>query len=129
MVITYGSKPDAVLSSTPRLYSDDKDLVISSPDGGREQAVEGNILGAKRSVEECKSLAALAASLPPQNPTLALLDGTLILWGLEAYPDFVTDTLLINGMLKCLDALKKLNQRPPPRPCQLYQLPAQHGCP
>jgi hypothetical protein len=41
---------------------------------------------------------------------LALLDGTLILWGLEAFPDFVTDALLINGMLKCLDAMKKLNK-------------------
>jgi hypothetical protein len=110
VAITYGSQPDAVLSSDPRLYSDDKDLVITPPGGGREQPVEGTILGIKRSVEECKSLAALAASLPPQSNVLALLDGTLILWGLEAYPDFVTDALLINGMLKCLDALKKLNK-------------------
>jgi hypothetical protein len=109
VAITYGSKPDAALASAPQLYSDEKDLVITSP-GGREQAVEGNILGAKRSVEECKSLTALAASLPPQIATLALLDGTLILWGLEAYPDFVTDALLINGMLKCLDTMKKFNQ-------------------
>jgi hypothetical protein len=110
VAITYGSKPDATLSSTPCLYSEDKDLVITPSGGGREQPIEGTVLGIKRSVEECKSLAALAASLPPQSTTLALLDGTLILWGLEAYPDFVTDTLLINGMLKCLDALKKLNQ-------------------
>jgi hypothetical protein len=110
VVIMYGSKPDAILTNTPQLYSDDKDLVITTPGGGREQAVEGNILGAKRSVEECKSLVALAASQPPQSATLALLDGTLILWGLEAYPDFVTDALLIKGMLKCLDNLKKLNQ-------------------
>ncbi len=110
VVITYGSKPDATLSSTPHLYSDDKDLVITPPAGGREQPIEGTVLGIKRSVEECKALAALAASLPPQNPSLALLDGTLILWGLEAYPDFVTDTLLVNGMLKYLDAMKKLNK-------------------
>ena len=110
VVINYGNKPDAFLSSTPRLYSDDKDLVITPPGGGREQAVEGNILGIKRSVEECKSLVALAAALPQQSTTLALMDGTLILWGLEAYPDFVTDGLLINGMLKCLDNLKKINK-------------------
>jgi hypothetical protein len=109
VVITYGSKPDASLSSNPRLYSDDKDLVITPPGGGREQIVEGTILGIKRSVEECKTLTSLASSLPPQSMTLALLDGTLILWGLEAYPDFVTDALLINGMLKCLDTMKKLN--------------------
>ncbi len=110
VVLTYGSQPDAALTSTPHLYADDKDLVITHPTNGREQAIEGNVLGAKRSVEECKSLVTLAASLPPQNPTLALLDGTLILWGLEAYPDFVTDALLINGMLKCLDTMKKLNK-------------------
>jgi hypothetical protein len=110
VVIKYGSQPDALLTSTPQLYSDAKDLVITHPNGGREQAVEGNILGVKRSVEECKALTSLAASQPPQSVTLALLDGTLILWGLEAYPDFVTDTLLINGMLKCLDALKQLNK-------------------
>ena len=110
VVINYGSKPEALLSSDPRLYSEDKDLVITPPGGGREQPIEGTVLGIKRSVEECKSLVALAASLPPQSTALALMDGTLILWGLEAYPDFVTDTLLINGMLKCLDAIKKLNK-------------------
>ncbi|OGO07424.1 MAG: hypothetical protein A2Y92_03250 [Chloroflexi bacterium RBG_13_57_8] len=107
--LRYGSRPDAVLSSAPRLYSDDKELAISPPGGGREQPVEGNILGAKRSVEECRALAGLAADLPPETPALALLDGTLILWGLEAYPDFVTDVLLHDGLLKCLDTLKRLN--------------------
>ncbi|MBN1692655.1 MAG: DNA double-strand break repair nuclease NurA [Dehalococcoidales bacterium] len=106
VALTYGSKPEATLSSTPQLYSEDKDLAITPPGGGREQMVEGTVLGVKRSVEECKALVDLASSLPPQNPALALLDGTLILWGLEAYPDFVTDALLINGMLKCLDTLK-----------------------
>jgi hypothetical protein len=108
--IDYGSRPDARLASYPRLYSDDSDLVIAAPGGGREQVVEGNILGAKRSVEECRRLVDLAAGLPAGRDCLALLDGTLILWGLEAYPDFVADVLLHDGLLKCLDALKKLNE-------------------
>jgi hypothetical protein len=108
-VISYGSKPDAALSSSPRLYSDDKDLAITPPGGGREQPVEGTVLGIKRSVEECSRLAELAAGLPEKSTALALLDGTLILWGLEAYPDFVTDTLLTGGLLPCLVAMKKLN--------------------
>jgi hypothetical protein len=107
-VISYGSRPDAMLSSAPRLYSEEKDLAITPPGGGREQAVEGTILGAKRSVEECQALAGLSAGLPPGSTALALLDGTLILWGLEAYPDFVTDALLHDGLLKYLDAIKKL---------------------
>ena len=107
--ITYGSQPDASLSSFPRLYSDDKELVITPPGGGREQVVEGTILGIKRGIEECRHLADLAAGQPAGTDTLALLDGTLILWGLEAYPEFVTDVLLVNGLLKYLDAMRKLN--------------------
>jgi hypothetical protein len=109
-VISYGSRPDAHLASTPRLYSDDKDIAITPPGGGREQSVEGTILGVKRSVEECKALAGLAADLPSGSTALALLDGTLILWGLEAYPNFVTEVLLHDGLLKCLDTIKKLNK-------------------
>jgi len=109
VALTYGSKPDAQLASSPSLYSEDKDLVITHPGGGREQTVEGNILGAKRSVEECAKLAELAGELPPQSAALALLDGTLILWGLEPYPDFVTDVLLHDGILNHLDKIKSLN--------------------
>ena len=108
-VINYGGQPDAVLSSSPRLYSDDKDFVITPPGGGREQIVEGTVLGIKRGIEECRHLADLAAGQPADSNTLALLDGTLILWGLEAYPEFVTDVLLVNGLLKYLDAMRKLN--------------------
>jgi len=108
-VITYGSQPDAILTNSPNLFSDDKDLVISSPDGGREQVVEGAILGIKRSVEECRHLTELAAGLPTASNCLALLDGTLILWGLEAYPEFVTQALLTDGFFSCLDRMKQLN--------------------
>jgi hypothetical protein len=110
VALHYGNRPGAALASFPRLYAEDKDLAITPPGGGREQPVEGTVLGAKRSVEECECLAGLAAELPPASDALALLDGTLILWGLEAYPDFVTDVLLHGGLLKCLDAMKKLNK-------------------
>ncbi len=108
-VITYGSQPDAALSNSPHLYSDDKDLVISSPDGDRQQVIEGAVLGIKRSVEECRHLTDLALELPAGSDCLALLDGTLILWGLEAYPEFVTQTLLTDGFLSRLDRLQQLN--------------------
>jgi len=109
--LNYGVHPSAVLDSLPCLYSGDEDLIIA-PAGvkGREQPIEGVLLGIKRSVEECHRLAELASELPPGSPTLALLDGSLILWGLEAYPEFVTEALLTKGFLHYLDEMRRLNK-------------------
>ena len=109
-ILHYGAQPGAVLDSFPCLYSSEEDLVIT-PVGvrGREQPIEGVLLGVKRSVEECHRLAELAAELPPGSSTLALIDGSLILWGLEAYPEFVTEALLDKGFLSYLDDIRKLN--------------------
>ncbi|MFH1381809.1 MAG: DNA double-strand break repair nuclease NurA [Chloroflexota bacterium] len=109
VVLHYGAHPEAVLDSVPSLYAGDDDLVMTPPDGkGREQVVVGPLLGLKRGVDECRHLAELAAKLPPQRPALALLDGTLVLWGLEAYPEFITQSLLEQGFLTCLEQMRKL---------------------
>jgi len=110
VMLNYGAQPGASLDSFPCLYSSDEDLVIT-PAGvrGREQPIEGTLLGIKRSVEECRRLVELAAELPPDSSNLALLDGSLILWGLEAYPEFVAEALLDKGFLSYLDDMKKLN--------------------
>lgn len=109
-VIHYGAEPGATLDSFPSLYSGDEDLVITpSGVGAREQPIEGTLLGIKRAVEECRYLAGIAVELPAGSSSLALLDGSLILWGLEAYPEFVTEALLVNGFLRYLDDLRKLN--------------------
>jgi GNAT superfamily N-acetyltransferase len=111
VMLRYGASPDAVLDSHPHLYADDEELVITPPGvKGREQPIEGNLLGIKRSVDECRRLAELAAGLPPGSSSLALLDGTLILWGLEAYPEFVTEELLDRGFLGYLEEMRKLNK-------------------
>jgi hypothetical protein len=110
VTLHYGTSPSAALDSFPHLYTGDEDLVIV-PAGvkGREQPIEGTLLGIKRSVDECHQLAELAAELPQDSSTLALLDGSLILWGLEAYPEFVTEALLNKGFLSYLDAIRKPN--------------------
>ena len=109
-IVHYGAEPSAALDSFPRLYAEDEDLVIT-PSGakGRGQPVEGTLLGIKRAVEECRQLAELVAEQPPGSTSLALLDGSLILWGLEAYPEFVTEVLLDKGFLSCLEEVRKLN--------------------
>ncbi len=108
-VLHYGASPSAALDSFPNLYSGSDDLVIASG-RGREQPVEGALLGLKRSVEECRHLANLAAGLPAGSSSLALLDGSLILWSLEAYPEFVTEALLRKGFLSHLEDMRKLNK-------------------
>ena len=109
-ILNYGTSPGAILDSFPRLYSEDEDLIITPAEGrGREQPIEGALLGVKRSVEECHQLAELTAELPPGSTALALLDGSLILWGLEAYPDFVTEALLDKGFLRYLDDIRRLS--------------------
>ncbi len=110
VILSYGASPAAALDSFPCLYAEDKDLVIA-PSGakGHQQPIEGTLLGIKRSVDECHRLAEMAAGLPPDSLSLALLDGSLILWGLEAYPEFVTEALLEKGLLSYLDEMRKLN--------------------
>ena len=114
VTLDYGTNPGAVLDSFPHLYSDDEDLVIAPPGAnGRGQPVEGTLLGIKRGVEECRHLASLAAELPAGGPVLALLDGSLILWGLVSkdYPEFVTQALLDKGFLRYLDQMRRLKIR------------------
>lgn len=112
VILHYGARSSAALDSSPCLYFGDEDLVIA-PAGvkGREQPIEGVLLGIKRSIEECRQLAKLAADLPQDSLSLALLDGSLILWGLagQVYPEFVIEALLDKGFLTYLDDIRKLN--------------------
>jgi hypothetical protein len=111
VVLSYGSRPGATLASYPSLYSGDEELVIAPALArGREQPIEGTLLGIKRSVDECYHLARLALELPEESLNLALVDGSLILWGLEAYPEFVTEALLERGFLNYLAEVEKLNE-------------------
>ena len=114
VVLKYCACPSAALASTPHLYSDEEDLVIKPPAGtsGREQMIEGALLGIKRSVEECRCLSQEAATLPADSRALALVDGSLILWGLggKDCPEFVIEEMLDKGFLHCLQEMQQLNK-------------------
>jgi len=110
--IQYGDSPGASLNNEPRLYTGEDSMYIMEPSGNRTQSLEGHLLGALRAVEELQALAALAKESDPELPTLALVDGSLILWGLVggAYPDFVRRVLLDDMFLPALDELREMSK-------------------
>ena len=124
VALHYGSTPGSSLTSYPRLYFTREDLAIPPPGPrGREQVIEGTLLGLKRGVDECRGLLKLADTLPPGSTSIALLDGTLVLWGFEAYPDFVNRVLLEDGFLACLEAMRRLNESRQLAPASYISLP------
>ena len=110
--LQYGKNPDAQLWNFPSLYFREGDVAITSTDG-RQIPIEGQLLGIKRSIEECRMLAEGVKELDVDLPVIALLDGTLILWRLaeQVYPDFVIRELLVDSFLKYLSQLKGLSRR------------------
>ncbi len=109
--LRYGQNPEALLSSSPQLYYKDDEVVVSSSNG-MQYPVEGPLLGVKRTVEECRLLVEKALEIEHDLPALALLDGSLILWGItgQAYQDFVIDEFLSKGFLKQLGKLHELSR-------------------
>jgi hypothetical protein len=111
VTLNYGKNPSASLESLPRLYSEDSDLVITNENNLLQQhQIRGALLDAKRSVEEIHKLAEAALSLPPEGFSLALMDGSLVMYGMQNYPDFVTEALVDKGLIKGLDELKRINE-------------------
>lgn len=105
------------LDSEPALSFTDEELAFGDDeDASHEEVVAGNILSALRSVREMELLADLIERLPPDVPTLALLDGTLMLWGLSPLATVSSRTLnrlLDKGVLAALNRLRDLaSQRP-----------------
>ena len=100
----------AWLDSEPRLYAGDDSLHVFEPEGSNYRPLEGPLLGAMRAVEELRALAALAKQSDPDIPTIALIDGSLILWGLagQAHPDFVRTALLEDLFLPAMEELRQL---------------------
>jgi len=125
VMLRYGASPGARLDSEPRVYLDEDDLFFADPDGTREVPVEGALLGLKRAVLEAQALASLVAETPPDLPAIALLDGSLVLWGLagQNVPDFVRRELLDAGLLPALDALRQVSKQRPLAVASYISLP------
>ncbi len=81
--INYGEQPSAMLDNVAELYFRDDELVIGAP--VYNIPVNGTNIGPKRAAEELREAAELLADAP--RPSIALQDGTLILWALETLPE------------------------------------------
>ena len=115
-VLTYGSRPDAEFFSHPYLATDPVDLYLVDPaNPAQEEAVSGPLLGLVRTVMELERLAEAAGELPPGLPALALVDGSLVLWGLsgQGYRPFVRDAIIQDRFLQALESLRAVAQRRP----------------
>lgn len=109
-LLTYGARSDARFFSEPCLYARDEDLYLTDQASSMSEVpVEGAILGVKRAVMEMEALAELAKQAPDDMPLLALLDGTLILWGLSGQnvPAFVPRTLIEKGLVPAMESLRE----------------------
>ncbi len=110
-VLTYGDNSDARFFSRPYLAATEEELYLRNP--GRpnhEEAITGNLLGLYRTVQELEALLEMARECPADLPLLALVDGTLVLWGLagQGYPDFVRRHIIETGLLPALEEFRRL---------------------
>ncbi|MDE2779158.1 MAG: DNA double-strand break repair nuclease NurA [Chloroflexota bacterium] len=109
--ITYGSGAGASFFSRPRLASRPEELYLRHPEEpNAEEAVTGNLLGMYRTVRELWELLEETRRCPPDQPILALVDGTLVMWGLagRAYPEFVRRHIIEDGLLQALRGFQEL---------------------
>ena len=108
VVLRYGDSPDARLDSEASLHFGDE-LTLTDPRNGRQDLIEGTLLGVKRSIAELQALEQISSGLPADSPTLALVDGSLILWGLSPrdYEGYIKEELLDRQYLETLDRLER----------------------
>jgi hypothetical protein len=102
VLLRYGAAPFADITADAEVYFRENELYV--PDQIKRIPVNGTLLGFKRAAAELEAVAEVAAA--QDGPVLALQDGTLILWGLETYPEPVVDWIL-ESYLGAMDALKE----------------------
>ena len=109
MTLRYGASAAAAAFSEPRLYAHDDELVIRDEHAPyREETISGAVLDAKRAVEELRGLASAIQDAPADIPTLGLLDGSMVLFGMHRHPDFVVRRLVDEGFVEVLDDLRRM---------------------
>jgi hypothetical protein len=109
-VLAYGSSPDAVFFSQPQVAHQHSDLFLVDPaNPANEEMVTGPLLGLIRTVQELERLAQVVEELPGTTPVLALVDGSLVLWGLSGrgHQPFVKQAIIDDRLVGVLDRLRE----------------------
>tara|TARA_B110000014_G_C20043233_1_gene542342 strand:- start:221 stop:1120 length:900 start_codon:yes stop_codon:yes gene_type:complete len=110
-IFSYGEQPSAEFFSTPSLAVKRQDLYLTDDaNENNEELISGSLLGIIRSVQEIEHLVEKVSECPTDQPLLALVDGTLVLWGLsgQGYRPFVRNTILRDRFLPALERLRQL---------------------
>ncbi|MEA3345840.1 MAG: DNA double-strand break repair nuclease NurA [Chloroflexota bacterium] len=100
--LVYGAPSDARLESTTYLACEEEELYLNP--GEENIPIEGARLGIKMAVAELEALPEAARKVHP--PALGLLDGSLILWGLQGEERSVQAAFL-GDYLSALDKLRQ----------------------
>ncbi len=102
-LLIYGAQPGARFWSQPQLY-----LAEPSPRRGQLDLADAAMLRLQRAMAEAQFLAQKAAEVGADRPSLALLDGSLVLWGLEGrrVAEPLRRQFLDEGYLRALDGLR-----------------------
>lgn len=78
------SAPSATLTTRPKLAWLPEDMYPAV--GGERQEADARVVGARRFAAECDALTETLAGAERGPPSIALIDGTLLLWWLEPDP-------------------------------------------
>jgi hypothetical protein len=107
VMLHYGQSRHPILDSVPEVFYKPEDLYISRQWGIRTE----EWMGYKRAVSEAIFLAEMGENWAKVNnhkfpaPTLAMVDGSLILWFLEALPNEARD-IILQPILEAWDRLR-----------------------
>jgi NurA domain len=107
VMLHYGQSRHPVLDSIPEVFYKPEDLYVSRQWGIRTE----EWMGYKRAVSEAIFLAEMGENWAKVNnyifpaPTLAMVDGSLILWFLEALPNEARD-IILQPILEAWDRLR-----------------------
>ena len=129
--LVYGAAPGARLDHAARLYTEPHELSIADPESPlNSYALEGPLLGIKRTVDELAALADAVEDAPADLPLLLLVDGSLVLWPLGGegpppgrFPAYVRNALLEEGFLRSMERLRQAAMRRTVVPAAYVSLP------